>query len=400
VSKILSANDNSRRVRITSNGWAAVVGAGVMFAMAVQTQSVWMQVVGSALVGLLGISWLSVLRRRSGLTVTLQAPTEVVVGIPFDLQLVVHNAAKQATPPVRISYRIFAEPPLLAPAVVYVDPIPPGDTTVATVSRVALRRGSVGGTIVVVDTIGSFGFFTSTRLVPGTRGFWAAPLDVPVIDFPRLLSTEVDGAGPMGPGLDVRGVREWRPGDAVRHVHWRSTARTGRIAVLEYGEPTIDKIGLFVAGTTADPRFEATLAIAASTAWRAVDDGIAVVIGFADAALANNPITRNRADSVPPRLSLRSWHRIFAALRPAVPTPAEVDEIFANEGFGGIVLMVLGNGLSPEFLSYVESAAMAAGSHLIDIGDYFDDLRIDGLTLDGQRTRSQRIDAQGIGSQR
>ncbi|HTC71019.1 MAG TPA: DUF58 domain-containing protein, partial [Acidothermaceae bacterium] len=266
-----------RRVRITSNGWVAVVGASVMFAMAVQTQSVWMQVVGSALVGLLAISWLSVMRRRSGITVTIQAPTEVVVGVPFDIGFVLHNAGRQSTAPLRITYRIFAEPPLMAPAVVYVDPISPDATTVATVSRVALRRGSVGPTVVGVDTIGSFGFFTSARPVAGTRGLWAAPLAAPVIEFPRVLSTEVEGSGPMGPGLDVRGVREWRPGDAVRHVHWRSTARTGRIAVLEYGEPTIDKIGLFVAGTRSDPRFEATLAIAASTAWRAFDDGIAVV---------------------------------------------------------------------------------------------------------------------------
>src|SRR5471030_660187 len=71
-----------QRLRVTSNGWAAVGGAGVMFALAVQTQSVWMQVVGSALLGLLGISALSVIRRRDGVTVSMQVPTEVSVGVP------------------------------------------------------------------------------------------------------------------------------------------------------------------------------------------------------------------------------------------------------------------------------------------------------------------------------
>ncbi len=66
----------ARRMRITSNGWAAVAGAGVMFAMAIQTQSVWMQVVGSALLGLLGISWLAVVARRPGLMVTISRPLE------------------------------------------------------------------------------------------------------------------------------------------------------------------------------------------------------------------------------------------------------------------------------------------------------------------------------------
>jgi uncharacterized protein (DUF58 family) len=359
-------------VRITSNGWAAVVGASVMFAMAVQTQSVWMQVVGSALLGLLAVSWLSVMRRSGGINLTMHAPTEVVVGVSFDIELVLHNAGTKSTAPLRIRYQVFAEPPLIAPAVVYVDPILPGDTTVASVTRVPLRRGSVGPTYVAVDTIGSFGFFTSMRLVEGTRGLWAAPLAAQVVDFPRMLSTDADGSGPMGPGLDVRGVREWRPGDAVRHVHWRSTARTGRIAVLEYGEPTIDKVGVFVAGTTADPRFEATLAMAASTIWRAMDDGLTAVIAFADAAVPDGSfLTRSSTDTAP-ALTLRSWHRIFASVRAAVPSPSDVDEIFAHVGFGGIVLMVAGNGLSSAFLSYVESAAMAAGVRVIDVGDYLD----------------------------
>ena len=362
-----------------------------MFAMAVQTQSVWMQVVGSALVGLLGISWLSVTRLQSGVTVSMQAPTEVTVGVPFDIQVVVRNAGRRSTAPLRIRYQLAAEPPLMAPATVYVDPALPGATTVASLSRVPLRRGSVGRTRIAVDTIGSFGFFTSTRLVDGARGLWAAPLAAPVIDFPRALSTEVDGSGPMGPGLDVRGVREWRPGDAVRHVHWRSTARTGRIAVLEYGEPTIDKIGVLVAGTITEPRFEATLAMAASTTWRAFDDGLTVVIAFADAALPNYRSTsRSRTDTAPAPLTLQSWHRIFAALRAAVPTPSDVDELFANVGFGGIVLVVAGNGLSFEFLSYVKSAAMAAGVRVIDVGEYFDGMRIDGQRIDGQRIDGRR----------
>jgi hypothetical protein len=114
-----------RRVRITSNGWAAVAGASVMFAMAVQTKSVWMQVVGSALVGLLGISWLSVMRHRRGLAVTMKARTDVVVGVPFDIQLVLRNTGRQPTAPLRLRYQLTAEAPLVLPAVVYVDPVDP-----------------------------------------------------------------------------------------------------------------------------------------------------------------------------------------------------------------------------------------------------------------------------------
>ncbi len=166
-------------MRIASNGWVAVVGASVMFAMAVQTQSVWMQVVGSALVGLLGISALSVIRRRDGATVSMQAPAEVVVGVPFDIQVVVSNARRRPTTPLRIRCYFASDFAVVAPVVVYVDAVPPGDKTTVSATRVPLRRGSGKQTRLLVDAIGPFGFFTSTRVVDGADGLWAAPLAGP-----------------------------------------------------------------------------------------------------------------------------------------------------------------------------------------------------------------------------
>jgi uncharacterized protein (DUF58 family) len=36
-----------------------------------------------------------------------------------------------------------------------------------------------------------------------------------------------------GPGADFLGVREYRPGDSLRHVSWRRSASTGKLAVIE-----------------------------------------------------------------------------------------------------------------------------------------------------------------------
>jgi uncharacterized protein (DUF58 family) len=36
-----------------------------------------------------------------------------------------------------------------------------------------------------------------------------------------------------GPGSDFLGVREYRPGDSVRHISWRRSAATGQLAVVE-----------------------------------------------------------------------------------------------------------------------------------------------------------------------
>ena len=39
-----------------------------------------------------------------------------------------------------------------------------------------------------------------------------------------------------GSGTDFHGVREYQPGDELRHVHWRTTARTGTLSVAEYAQ--------------------------------------------------------------------------------------------------------------------------------------------------------------------
>jgi uncharacterized protein (DUF58 family) len=344
-----------------------------MFALAVQTQSVWMQVVGSALLGLLGISALSVVRRRHNVTVRMQAPTEVFVGVPFDIQVVVGNTGQRPTPPLRIKYDVNIEPSPVAPAVVYVDPVAAGETAVLSVTRVPLRRGAARSSRLVVDLIGSFGFFTSSYLVAGTPALFAAPLMSRPIDVRRVLSTEAGGSGPMGAGLDVRGVREWRPGDAVRHVHWRSTARTGRLSVLEYGEPTVDTFGVLIAGTTADPRFEAELALAASTTWQGMDDGVMVLVSCADDAIPNGKYLMTvAADPELLWLTPSGFHKTFASLRAAVPDPATVDGLFDRVGVGGVVLLATGDGLAGNFLTYLESAASIAGVRVVHVADYLD----------------------------
>ncbi|HEY3332906.1 MAG TPA: DUF58 domain-containing protein [Capsulimonadaceae bacterium] len=45
-----------------------------------------------------------------------------------------------------------------------------------------------------------------------------------------------DSAQSRGSGTDFDGVREYRPGDELRRVNWKSTARTGVLAVTEYSQ--------------------------------------------------------------------------------------------------------------------------------------------------------------------
>jgi uncharacterized protein (DUF58 family) len=47
-------------------------------------------------------------------------------------------------------------------------------------------------------------------------------------------SAPIDTAERKGAGASFFGIREYRPGDPLRHVHWRTAARLGRLAVVEW----------------------------------------------------------------------------------------------------------------------------------------------------------------------
>lgn len=97
--------------------------------------------------------------------------------------------------------------------------------------------------------------------------------------------------------VEVRGVRSYRPGDALRDIHWRTTARRGEIMVREYDTaPALDLILVVEAWlppnpTTADTdRLEAALSLAVTIAvtWRRTFDSpvLVVVPGHSTAAAA------------------------------------------------------------------------------------------------------------------
>ncbi len=80
---------------------------------------------------------------------------------------------------------------------------------------------------------------------------WTSPRTERLIVYPRIESMEDWGLPPKDPLGDVqsrtrlyddptrpRGVRDYHPEDAIKHIHWRATARTGELQVKTY-DPTI-----------------------------------------------------------------------------------------------------------------------------------------------------------------
>jgi uncharacterized protein (DUF58 family) len=102
-----------------------------------------------------------------------------------------------------------------------------------------------------------------------------------VLVLPRVveLVAPAHGADPSGgrgahaaaDGFDLRGVRDHAPGESLRRVHWRSTARAGRLMVKELHEPpraqalvVLDARQRPLAGRAPDTSFELQVRTAAS----------------------------------------------------------------------------------------------------------------------------------------
>jgi uncharacterized protein (DUF58 family) len=83
-----------------------------------------------------------------------------------------------------------------------------------------------------------FGFFTNQRSFPSTGSLLVLPMIVPISDFPAPAGLLPGGKAIQRKSFDVTphasGVREYMHGDALKRIHWPSTARRGKLMVKEF----------------------------------------------------------------------------------------------------------------------------------------------------------------------
>ncbi len=87
--------------------------------------------------------------------------------------------------------------------------------------------------------------------------------------------------------VSFHALREYVPGDDLRHVHWRSTARTGRLMIRQFEETRRSQFVIVVSTRPADyaddDEFEVGIAVAASLSRSAQVDGKEVTVYSTDA---------------------------------------------------------------------------------------------------------------------
>ena len=89
-----------------------------------------------------------------------------------------------------------------------------------------------------ISTWDPFGMFRLKRHLGATSELVVYPRPIPVRvgRISRRLGEPgtAETTGRIAARGDFAGVRDWRHGDELRRVHWKTTARTGRLAVVEF----------------------------------------------------------------------------------------------------------------------------------------------------------------------
>ena len=175
------------------------------------------------------------------LRVERRPPPRVFAGEPFLMEVVIHNAK-----PNRASFSIEVEDLVGSTPIdkrCYFLKIPAAKQQRTSYRHTFSRRGLYTLTGYRLATKFPFALFRKSRDVDAPLEVLVYPPRVAVPRPPPRTSTRGEAhSDRLGRRGEFHGLRERRPGDDRRDVHWRSSARTGRLLVREYEDELARKV--------------------------------------------------------------------------------------------------------------------------------------------------------------
>lgn len=197
---------------VSGRGWALLGLAALLYAGGANVGAGWVVLLAAALTGAVAVGWWRARAAARQLRVSLTVPSEVVAGGSCPVRLTITDTSAASV--------------------------------VATVPQAGLA--GAGGRLEGCWTPGR-GLHDLTVDVTVRDPLGVAVREVPtaatarVLAVPPVLRAEAALAGLVGPGGDrgrddaeIAGLREHRPGDPARSVHWRASARRGELLVREH----------------------------------------------------------------------------------------------------------------------------------------------------------------------
>ncbi|MQA99093.1 MAG: DUF58 domain-containing protein [Actinobacteria bacterium] len=255
-----------------------VVGSGLLLMMAGGTaQAGWLFVLAAGVFALVVTSFVFP-HRLNQVRVSREVPRRVRVGDDTPVVLSITNEGRRTIPMLRIEDRLPAFPPVAVASA----SVPPTGAVFFEGMRPAYRRGDFDAGDVLVVSGAPFGLGRSRRSLRVEGRVTVVPRWVDLRSFPLLEpssspSDVLHQRARTGAGEEYHGVREYRPGDLKRSVHWRTSARAGKLVVREFEEHVLTRVAVIVGGSDTgeppDSAFESIVSAAASIGLYALRTG-------------------------------------------------------------------------------------------------------------------------------
>jgi uncharacterized protein (DUF58 family) len=338
--------------RPTRLGWLPLIAAPVLGVLSVMTVDSWLLLLAGASLGL-GIAAILLRPKLGDLDLAVHLPTRAEQGEPVDTLLQVTNTGRRVSPLTTLTHQCAG----LTDVTVVVDALAPGGSAAVHARRTATGRGRARTSVATLTSSAPLGLVTTAASGEVPTDLTIHPALVPVPLLPQWSGgAQSRQAQQDRAGVDVHGIREWRSGDEARQVHWRSTARRGRLVVLEREAPRGGALTVLVAGPAATPGWEQLVSVVASHGVAALRAGAAASLFTQQAG--HGPLVDAS------RLGLLDW---CAALNPPLlPDAAGVEPAVRAAGRGGR-LYVATTGAPASWWAAARSMADAAGVELAQL---------------------------------
>lgn len=227
---------------MTGAGWLYLAASGLLFYQSTRESDAGVRnlliLLASGLLALLVASSVAGWFNLRRLAIKRRLPAAVHVGEPLLLTVLVHNPRK-ATPAciVKIADDPVAGYALKEDSVTAVYTPAQGYSRLQTEASF-LRRGEYTLERIRISSAFPLGLVTFKRTLPSRTQLvvYPRPLPLPGWLVDKLLSTGQSAGERVATRTgedEVYGLREYRPGDNVRRIHWRTTARRGHPMLLE-----------------------------------------------------------------------------------------------------------------------------------------------------------------------
>jgi uncharacterized protein (DUF58 family) len=258
---------------LTHRGIVVLIGSLLLYVIGALLGYVELIVIatGGALAVVSGVLWV-VRKPRLGVQRWIE-PEHVTRGEPAMGRLAISNPGRWRSAPMTAYERCG---PTYIP--VDVPPLPSGAETSVVYPLPTDRRAVVDVGPITVAREDPLGLCRRTQQAGSIEHLYVHPITHPMTALPAGRTRSLDGAdtdqSPQGT-VAFHSLREYVIGDDLRHVHWKSSARTGTLMVREHVDSSLPQLTLVfdtTSGTYDDDTFEAAVEIVASVAVAATLD--------------------------------------------------------------------------------------------------------------------------------